>query len=580
MRKSLFLALIILSLPFILSAQRVKASVNKFTLTLSDILEYTIEISSEGKIQISEPPAPSFNGFRYNGIRSSQTHSTSIVNGKIQNLHSYSFYYRYIPLAEGKYQLPSQSIKVANRSFATPAFEITVIKGANPPPKADRQEDYYSPWGGNRLEGSTYFGVESERNRAYIGQPVIVSYYLYTDQMVRSFNLEDERDFGGYGKSIYEQPQSLDYQVVSVQGSRFQRALIKRIAIIPNQAGRLQLPQLRGTARVYNFGYLSKEIVSSDKYLEVIALPSTGTPKNFLGAVGSFQVSEELNSKEISLGEAISYQLKISGKGNFNHFANPQFAGSSAQISSPVAMEKLNAGIEGYRKLYYTIIPTEKGSFEIPRLEFSWFDPALGAYQSFRSKPQTIKVKSANVMSYHGGLWKGGAPRTLNPMRLRPQYPPQPNYLKSWWYWVLAIAILIILGLAIYRAHTERERLLNPAKYLSKRAGGNLKRYLQDAEQAAQEQSMDFYLLAERGFQDFLSEKYGIARGLSNAEKVELLAEKGIPQDLCQKTAIFLERCALGRYSPEALEADIIQQDLVNLRLLTSAFAKLAGGIS
>lgn len=579
MRKSLYLALVILSLPFLLNGQKVKASVNKFTLTLNDILEYTIEISTEGKIQVAEPPAPSFNGFRYNGIRSSHVYNTSIINGKIQSQNVYNYYYRYIPLAEGKYQLPSQKVNVSGKSFNTPAFELTVIKGVSQAPRADREDSYYSPWSGNRLEGETYFGIESERSRAYIGQPVIVSYYLYTDQSVRSFNLEDERDFGGYGKSIYEQPQSLDYEIVNVNGRRFQRALIKRIAILPNQAGKLQLPELRGTARVFNFGYLNKEIVSSNKYLEVIALPA-GAPKSFLGAVGSFQFTEDLNTKEISLGEAITYQLRISGKGNFNHFSNPQFAASSAQISSPVAMDRLNAGIDGYRKLYYTIIPSEKGSFALPALVFSWFDPGTATYKSFQSKPATIKVSSANVMSYHAGLWKGGAPKTLKPMRLRHHYPQQPNYLKSWWYWALLALIVICLSLAIYRAKTEKERLLNPAKYLSKRAGGNLKRYLQEAEQAAKEHSMDFYYLAERGFQDFLSEKFGIARGLSNAEKVEFLAEKGIPQDLCQKTAIFLERCALGRYSPEALDADSIQQDLINLRLLASAFAKLNGGNS
>lgn len=578
MRKYWLLALLLLSMPLVINAQKVKASVNKFTLSLNDILEYTIEISGEGKLQVSEPAAPAFNGFRYNGVRSSQSHRTSIVNGKFETQISYTYYYRYIPLAEGKYQLPSQSIRVGTKSYNTQGFEITVVKGISQTPRADREDSYYSPWGGNRLEGTTYFGVESEGSRAYIGQPVIVSYYLYTDQMVRSFNLEDERDFGGYGKSIYEQPQSLDYEVVNIKGKRFQRALIKRIAILPNKAGTLQLPQLSGTARIYEFGYLSKEIRSTDHFLEVIALPSGNVPASYGGAVGSFQLSEELNVQEISLGEAISYQLKIKGKGNFNHFSNPQFSSSTAQISSPLAIEKLNAGISGQRTLYYTIIPSERGSFELPVLEFSWFDPALGTYQSFQSAARKIQVNSSNVMSYHSALWKGGAPRNLRPMLHRQHYPSMPNYLKSWWYWSLAALILSVLGIAIYRANRETEKRLNPAKYLSRRAGTNLKRYLQEAEQAAKAQSLDFYDLAERGFQDFLLEKYGIAKGLSSAEKLELLAENGIPAELCQKSAIFLERCALGRYSPEAIEPESIQQDLINLRLLASAFGKFNGG--
>jgi hypothetical protein len=138
-------------------------------------------------------------------------------------------------------------------------------------------------------------------------------------------------------------------------------------------------------------------------------------PDSFTGAVGSFEVSGNVSSEELSLGEAITFTLRVKGRGNFNQFGNPAFPETPAQVSSPVTVDKLNAGIEGVRTLYYTIIPHDKGVYTLPELSFSWFDPSSGSYRTYKSDAAQISVKSANVISYFSGLLDGSAPRACNP---------------------------------------------------------------------------------------------------------------------------------------------------------------------
>ena len=559
----------------------VKASVNKKQLSVADRLEYTITIESDKSIKVAEPPAPQIENFTFVNVSSSSRSFTSIVNFKRQHQYSRSFHYYYLPKGEGNSKIASQRIKIDNNVYTTGEFHIQVVKDAansqsqpNQSPfspfSSFRDEDF---WGGGNL-GETTMQAEMDSESYYVGQPFVVSYYLYTDQMVGSFHLNDEQDYPGYGKSTYEQPQALNYEVINRQNKRLQRALIKRMAILPNQEGRLQLPTLSGRARIYEYGYLTKHLDSQPAYVNILALPQKGQPADFNGAIGAFKLSEGFSTEDISLGETISFSLRIGGRGNFNQFVNPVFKDDRAQISSPLVMDKLQGGIEGSRTLHYTIIPAEKGSYQLPTLSFSWFDTESGRYESYRSPEAEITVKSANVMSYFSGLLEGGKPKTMHPMMSRPAYPDYKSYLKRWWYWLLVCMILVGVAVAEYIAMGKIERTKDPAGYQKRRAERTLKRYLGEATPAARNGSKEFYQLAERGFNQFLKDKYGIAPGLSNPEKLELMQEKGLEYELIQKSAGFWEACNHARFSPEEIAPVKISEDLLMLRQLVGSFKR------
>lgn len=577
-----YLLLTVLLLPIILMAVSVTASVNKNLLTLADRLEYTLEIKSDSSITMSEPSPPSFELFSFVNMRSSSRSSTTLSGFKVETQHVKSFIYYYIPQREGTTTIPAQGVRVGNKVYSSPVIVVTVEKSSSKSPVQSSPgiapgfdfEDPDLPWSASRIEGSTTILAYPERQKVYKGQPAVVSYYLYTDQMVRSFNLEGEKDFPGYGKSDYETPTTLEYETVHYQGKRLQRALIKRLMLLPNETGELQAPLVQGRARIYEFGYLNQKVSSVPAWLDVLPLPKHNVPKDFGGAVGSFEVSDKLSAESLNLGEAITFSLRIAGRGNFNQFTHPQFPESQAQTSSPMAIDRLNAGVEGIRTLYYTIIPADKGKYILPPLSFSWFDPDQGVYHNFSSKQREIQVKGANVVSYFSSLLESGNVQSLRPMLSRSRYPAYHSYLKQIWYWLLITLILAGAIISAYIARRNAKARRDPALYNQMQADKALKKYLDEASEAARNLSQDFYTLADNGLMRYLADKYGVSLRLSTPEKIAYLQEKNFPEDLVADTKAFIELCERQRFSHEKREATKLMGDYHQLRRIVLAFSK------
>lgn len=572
-------------LPLMLIAASVTAKVNKRELTLAERLAYTIEIISDQAIRISEPSPPEIELFSFVNMSSSTVSSTNLSGGRLQSKHIKTYTYYYLPQKEGSTTIPSQDIQLGNKVYSTQAIQIKVVKSTSQAP-AQRSpalqpgfdfEDPDLPWSANRIAGSTFILAFPQRQKVYKGQPAVVSYYLYTDQMVRSFNLEDEKDFPGYGKSVYEQPTMLEYETVTHQGKRFQRALIKRLVLLPNKTGELQAPLVQGMARIYEFGYMNQTVSSNAAWLEVLPLPGENVPENYSGAVGSFEVSETISDTSISLGEAITYSLRIAGRGNFNQFGHPQFPPSKAQVSDPLAIDRLHAGVEGSRTLYYTIIPSEKGTYTLPTLSFSWYDTEQERYRSFQSQEQEIEVKAANVMSYFSSILDKSNPQTIRPMLSRDAYPDYHSVLSKFWYWLIVFLTIAGSGFSGYLAWHKAQKRKNPTWYAQRNADKALKKYLSEASMAVKNLSMDFYTLAENGLMQYLSEKYGVSKRLSTSEKIAQLQEKNIPAELLEDTRKFIEICNRQRFSPEKKEASLLWEDYQLLRSIVSAFSKRGG---
>jgi hypothetical protein len=519
-------------------------------------------------------------------MTSSSSSSVSFMGTKKVAEYTQEYSYIYFPQKEGKTTIPSFSVRVNNQEYKTRPIEISIVPATNPSPGSGQASPSVpGPFGFSlpdfwqeepRESGNTMLIALPETQYVYMGFPAVVSYYLYTDEMVRSFNLEDEKDAPGYGKSTYEQPTMLNYEDVRYQGKSYKRALIKRLAIMPNQEGTLQAPKMQGIARLYSFGYLNKSLQSSGGTIVVRPLPANNVPAGFSGAVGNFKVSHTLSKTELALGEALTFTLKIQGRGNFNRFSAPAFAaGKGFQVSSPVVMDNLNAGIEGTRTYYYTLIPQHKGEFKIPDLAFAWFDHDQAEYRKYAMPDQLIEVKAANVLSYLNRIWEPQSPRSMHPRISRDKYPVYIAYASQAWYWVLVSLILLGSVLASLKAYDTKLKRKSPELYATKQAGRILHKYMKHATNAAQSLSPEFYPLAEKALFDYLAVKYKLANHLSTDEKISQLREFGIPLELIQEMQHFLQSCQQARYMPEADRAVNLQEDLALLQKIISGFSRL-----
>lgn len=582
------LLLLLLLLPVCIFGVKVQVSVNKYTISTNDRLTISLKISDSSPISVSEPAPPVIKLFSFRNMTNSSSSSINLIGMKKIAEYSSTYNYIFIPTQVGSTTIPSISVRVNNRKYQTKPIAISVVKGSSsgnsqsqsspafPTPDPFGFNDFDS-WDRTRvMDGNTMLVALPDRQFVYRGFPAIVSYYLYTDEMVRSFNLDDEKDFEGYGKSTYEQPTMLNYEDVRHNGKNYKRALIKRLAIMPNMEGTLQAPQMQGVARLYNFGYLNKSLASTGGSIVVRPLPKSGVPAGFSGAVGNFKISHSLSKTEVALGEAISFSLKIQGRGNFNQFSSPMFAsGSGFQVSSPVVMDNLNAGIEGTRTYYYTLIPQSRGQLKMPELPFAWFDNDAGEYRQYTIPLQQIEVKAANVLSYLNRMWEPQAPRSMHPKISRKHYPNYVAYASQVWYWILvAFVLACCIGISVmaYNARLQRK---SPQLYAKKQARKVMQKYMKQATAAAQSLSPEFYPIAEKALFNYLSTRYAIAGHLSTTEKLDALAMRNLPLELLQDLNSFVTHCQEARYMPEADRAINLQQDLQMLQGIVASFSRL-----
>ncbi|HNV92546.1 MAG TPA: BatD family protein [Candidatus Cloacimonas sp.] len=578
--------LLIMLFPLMLSALKIDLSVNKYVISTNDQLEVTLKITDSDRIKVVEPTPPSIPLFSFRNMTSGSSSSVVFEGTKLVSEFSETFRFFYFPLKTGKTTIPSFQVKVNGRFYSTREINIEVVKGTSKAPSQSAPSypnfgafgfDEPDSWDDReQWIGDSFLLAIPQEQTIYRGFPTIVSYYLYTDEMVRSFNLENEIDSDGYGKSTYEQPSVLNYENVNLNGKQYKRALIKRLAIIPNKEGRLQAPILEGYARLYRFSYSNKTLRSEGGIINVLPLPKNNVPASFGGAVGDFKISYSLSRKELSLGETITFTLKIKGRGNFNQFSAPEFAsGKGFQVSTPMVIDNLKAGIEGERTYYYTLIPQDKGSYELPELSFTWFDNYSGSYKTYRSPKEMIKVSSANVLSYFNRLRQSKTPKAMLPKVVKKHFPPYVPYVQQPWYWILVLLIFAFSLFVAFFALDSKMKRDNPERYASLKAEKVLLRYLKPATLAAKNLSLEFYPLAEKALFEYLASKYKLSNRLSTKEKLQALSQENIPDWLLEEIQLFLNHSQAARFMPESERAVNLDEDLNRIRKIFNGFTRL-----
>ncbi|MEF3694299.1 MAG: BatD family protein, partial [Candidatus Cloacimonadota bacterium] len=572
--KKLCLALFVTMLLSFLQAEiRVMSSVNRNSLSLDDQLQYTIKISSDSALRPKEPTAPSIEGFSFRNMYSSSSQQTTFINFQRRVEISVEYVYIYLPTRLGRFTIAAQTVVLDGKSYRTSEHVVNVVSGSST--RNPRAYSPRTPFGWDEPDVTPDFGRSLDdvflqsipaSSTVYKGEPVIVSYYVYSGSPLGSFQLDNEEDFPGYGKSTFFQPDKLDLERVQHNGRSYHRALIKRLVLSPHNTGSIKVPVLSGSARLYSLGYQSRTLRSGNSQITVLPLPEAERPLDFSGAVGRFRVSENPGAKQVSLGEAITYSLIIEGRGNFNQFLVPSPSGNTRfRISKPQVADNLTAGVDGRRTVLYTILPQEAGTFNLPVIRFSWFDSESGSYKIFESRSQEVLVKPSSVLSQFTDFLGGDKGTKMNDLLPKSRYRSYRWFTSGVWFWLAVITILALVLASAYDAWRKALRTKNPARYAKIQAEQALTKHFLHAREAAQRLSTEFYSHAETGITSFLAERYKLSNRLSSKEKMDMLAELGLSEETLEKLETFLTHCREAKYMPVEADAALENQPLATL---------------
>ena len=600
MRKIGYLVLMLV-MPLALWAQDPSIKVSaKRQVSVGEQFKVAFEVNADGK----KFSAPSFEDFSVvGGPFNSSSSSVQIVNGNMT--HTVSNTYSYVLRAdkEGDFTIGSASIVVNGNVIKSEPYQVSVVADAS---SAGASSGNATAQGGQRsssgqVQQSTtdpkvsgqdlFLKVTPSKKTAYVGEPVVLTYKLYTRVPVSQLSVSRMPSYGGFWmKETGDNNGNLRQSSEMVNGIEYTTAEVKKVVLIPQKAGKLsvepmgiecvaQIVTQRNNQRsndpfdVFfndpffsrNYTNVQKNIETSTITLDVKGLPEDGKPAGFTGAVGNYNFSAAIDRTEASTNEAITLTLTVSGSGNIEllNLPTPVFP-PDFEVYDPKITSSVDAnsqGTNGTKKAEYLIIPRRAGDFSIPAVTFSYFNPAKNQYSTLQSPGMNIKViKGAGDESGDGGLYAsnqegikylGSDIRHINTTDLKLKPKNTSFFASTVYFLILAALLLLFLVITLVvkkRRQFKQDVVLVRNKKATKVAKGRLKsgyKYLKSSDQD------HFYEEMSQALWGYISDKLGIERSvLSMATVKDAMMGKGIDEALSNQFVDTLNTCEFARFAP------------------------------
>lgn len=315
--------------------------------------------------------------FNYRG----QSTQTSIINFSRTDRTILS--YRLQLRTPGRVDIPAFTVKTDQGDITVPAYSTGTVQ---PGPESDIQA---------RLRPG--------KNTVWAGEVFPLTYSLDVAK----------RTFSNFGGGIEWEPSPLlveDWAKPEVAEStrngetRYNiafrtRAYAKTPGTVQPQPVRQLLNLALGTVGFGLFQQQRIEQVAVETDRPEIKVQPLPAPASFTGAVGQFTLNSKVVPQSAAVGEPITWTLELTGTGNWPDISGlpPRAVSQDFQAIQPQAKRTTEEGklFDGTLSEDVVLVPTKPGTYTLGAVEFSYFDPKTGSYQTIRIPATTVTVTAA-----------------------------------------------------------------------------------------------------------------------------------------------------------------------------------------
>lgn len=331
-----------------------------------------------------------------NGDRGSQI---QIINGQVRKFNRYHF--QLIPQRVG-----NLTFSVVCGPVNKGPFAVEVVEGRL---KKERAANPIEELFGNPMEAMglarASIGVDEVllRNEissalVYSGQVFFLDNVLYLRTEIQQPGLvKDDTHTGFTAEQIRDH--GIANATVVLNGQPYNRVVLRRKAMFSLLPGPATIKGWTLRFRKGNGLFVGppKDVSAPDVSVNVLALPESGKPVSFRGAVGEFTLETRLSPRQLKTHEAATLSYVISGKGQARTLVLPAYGPTDPDLQSRRSRTedrfKLGAsGWEGSLLVEYLLIPTREKNYAVPALPWSYFSPAKGAYVTLTTAAQTLSA--------------------------------------------------------------------------------------------------------------------------------------------------------------------------------------------
>lgn len=536
----------------LVSATDVRAVVDRNAVTLNDVFNLQIIVDDGGEtpeVDIS----PVLENFSVVSGPSQHT-SMNWINGKMSSTLKVSW--SLVPRKTGNLEIPSLEVRLGNAILKTEAIVMKVTRTAR-----------------NESEGEDLFiRVDIDRDEAYLGQQITVSYKLYTrvNMTIQDLQLPEFRGF--WSEELYL-PKQIEFRDATLKGVSYKVASLYKVAIFPTALGHVTLPPLTLKTQVetrrkqrtrrsifddpfFNtldpFGrqMVPRLLRSEDVNLHIINYPGE-IPDKFDNAVGEFEIKAELDSSVLKVNEAATLRLTLSGTGNLNLITlpEPNFPGELEVFPPTTSVEKdpFRDQITGMSIWEYILIPRSAGQMIIPSIDLVVFEPKNKSWNHLITRPIQLTVIPGDENISSPGHTREEIQLLGSDIRYIHTETPDWDYVDYFRkkVFITGFYLLAFILLALPRVVTQvRDSRAN--SFLSRRAD----KAARVAHRKLRAIKGDPYSSLSKTMYQFLRDRFYLKSEKLDPYQVGVDLKERIPEDDLRSLVLFLKKCDAGRYAP------------------------------
>lgn len=504
--------------------------------------------------------------------------SYQYTNGHTSSSSSTTYTFILCANKSGVYTITPAHVVANGKKMASKALKIKVTgtshnNGGAPKMHEDNDDQSQIRQAGSAISGSDLFiKVTANKKHVHEQEPVLLTYKVYT--LVDLTQLEGKMpDLTGFHTQELPLPQQKSYHVERVNGRPYRCVTWSQYVMYPQMTGKLEIPSItfNGTVVQQNrnvdpfeaflnggSGYIEVKRAIKTPGLTIQVDPLPTRPANFSGGVGKFNISAQINKKEVKANDPVTIRVVVGGTGNLKLIKQPQlnvpkdFDKYDAKVTDKT---KLTAnGIEGNMIYDFLIVPRNKGSYDIPPVEFTYYDVNENKYKTVKTQAFKLEVSKGNGSASSAVDYSSVKDKDIRPIKEGDMnvLTAEDIFFGSASYWItLAVLVAAFAGLLI----TFRKRAIDNAnigKMKSKKANRIATKRLRNANKLMlANESGKFYDEVLRTLWGYIGDKLTMpVEQLSRDNISEKLAERGVDEDTIAKFITAIDECEFNRYAP------------------------------
>lgn len=523
--------------------------------------------------------------FSVQGPQQSTSRNVQWVNGDVKTVSTTTLVYYVVAGTPGTYTIPAATFESRKVTVSSPEKQIVITAGGSSQAAAGQGQQQGQSQSANTGE-SPSAGTDvsmkillSERE-VYFGEPVTGTLKLYTRINLSGIQELRYPDFKGFLKEDIETPPLRSLETEVIDGVQYGTGVIQRFVLYPQVSGELRIDPAEMTVLVQertgtrdpffddpffdNFfssvSTVPRKVATHPVTVRVKPLPEP-RPADFHGAVGSFTMESSISGTDAKLNDAITMTVTLRGTGNLNLAGEPV-------INFPQGIEKYDPKVTlrgggtatGTKVFEYLLIPRNTGTFEIPPVSYSVFDPRQGKYVTLRAGGFSVSVTGTP------GQEEGAAPVYIpgedvkylgqdiryirnGDGRLTTLSSPLVSTLHYWLWFALA---LFVAGAVLLLRRGQMKRNADIAGLRNRRASRNARTRLAKANALLKSGKNDL-VNAEiaRALWGYLGDRLRIPQSEITRDKCNAaLRQRNTGEDLLTELDMILTATEYSQYAP------------------------------